>query len=73
MRMRNEVQELQQGLQQEEEEETIENKSIEDDKTARLAEEEEQSLQEEGRGMAEEIRAHRCNRRNSQTCHTWVQ
>ena len=33
--MRNEVQELQ----QEEEEETIENKSIQDDKTARLAEE----------------------------------
>jgi hypothetical protein len=53
--MRNDVQELQ----QEEEEQTIENKSIADDKTARLAEEEEQSIQEEGLGMAEAVRAHR--------------
>jgi hypothetical protein len=59
--MRNEVQELQ----QEGEEQTIENKSIADDKTARLAEEEEQSIQEEGLGMAEAVRAHRCSRCNS--------
>jgi hypothetical protein len=53
--MRNDVQELQ----QEEEEQTIENKSIADDKTARLAEEEKQSIQEEGLGIAEAVRAHR--------------